>query len=167
MSKVKVIFNNFSAVQKAVVGRMDPAVEGAADELEKVLERALDDGYKNVESDTRALALSLYVKATGRDDYDQALSAARDAYLGNPSRYRSSPATDKARANFEAMVADMEQLDEREQNIHIAAVVTMLAYGNVWEFERGWMLAPALEWAMNRCGAVIAAEVLKAIQSVT
>jgi hypothetical protein len=162
MSRAKLLFNKLPAIQRELPQQMEVAVAESGDELLDVLQRALDDGYKGVESDTRALALSLYVKATGRDDYDAALAAARDAYANNPSRYHATPASEATMRGFDKIVADFEALRTTEAHVQTAAVATMLSYGNVREFESEWMSPPAFEWAKARFGAVAAAGLLKA-----
>lgn len=120
--------------------------------------RALDAGSEGLHSDTHALARSLYVQATGRDDYDIAVGEARSAFLANPSRFGRQGASKRTSANFEALKANHETLKKKPHHT-LALVATMLAYGEWWEHghnnhftrnendKRPWMLPAVLEWA--------------------
>jgi len=161
--RAKLIYNRLPQIQHDAAKALAKGNEAAADELREVLQRALDDGSGGIQSDTRALASSLYVKATGRNDYSEALAAAKTAFTTHSSRYHKGE-TEEARARaFERVKADHEPLHEPPEHVCVAAVATMLAYGNKWEFERDWMKNPTFEWAHSRLEAIHAAHLREAL----
>lgn len=151
--KARLTSNAFRPVAAGIRTAVQGRTEVAAGDLRDHLAAALDAASGGIHSDTRALAESLYVRSTGRNDYDSALEAARAAFAANPSRYLRSPRSPKSILDFERLVANQEALPEREAAVFVCTCVTMLAYGLYWEAggeARPWMEPGALEWAAQR-----------------
>jgi hypothetical protein len=164
VGRSRVVFNRLPAVAQTFVEATAEATPEAADEMLDAIQAALDAGEDGISSDTTALAKSLYVKATGRDDYEKALAAARAAFKENPSRWRTGLPDEKAVAHFNAIVAPRDELKDVPEHVFIAAVTTALSYGNVWEFEREWMLPAAMKWATARVGEFYAGRLAAALK---
>ena len=155
--KTKLRNNLFDSVKMRIVEAARESTVSATENLAGYIKDKLNAAALDLHSDTRALAESLYVRATsGRNDYADALARARQAFADNPSRYRSLPASPQTLANFDALIAAQEAMPERDPEVFVCTCVTMLAYGLHWETgleERPWMQPGALEWAETQAEA--------------
>ena len=155
--KARLTSNAFRPIAAGIRTAVQRRTEYAAGDLASYLAAALDAASGGIHSETGALAESLYVRSTGRNDYETALEAARAAFAENPSRLTGVPPSPKAIENFEKLIAAQEGLPERAANVFVCTCVTMLAYGLYWETgpeARPWMEPGALEWAAERGRAV-------------
>ena len=155
--KAKILSNSFRPVTQLIEHAAQTHTELAAASLAAHVRAALDEYGAELHSDTHALAESLYVRSTGRNDYEAALERARAAFISNPSRYRKSPASPATQAEFERIIAAQEALPDRGQAVFVTTVVTALAYGLHWETgsdERPWMEPAALRWASEEAARV-------------
>lgn len=165
MTRVVYTRNNFRAAREQIAAATDRAIEKAAEELRVELQKALDMGALPIQSDTRALAESLYVQSVRGSDYDARVMAAAVAYLSDESKW-VEPVRAKVtpyayeKVHFGERVSEEEPLPQTA-SVARAAVATMLAYGAFWEFghhnvftereeHRPWMGKRATEWAFEK-----------------
>lgn len=145
MSRVQLVYNRLPQAKTSIGKQVAAYTEKGAEQLRDFISEALDAGVFDIASDTRALAQSLYVAASGRSDYDEALAKAREAWRDNPSNYGSGARPEEA---FNAIVAGQTELPEMGAHVFVCAVSTMLAYGTHHEIhERSWAQPAALAWA--------------------
>lgn len=154
MSTAVIRFNRIPQVRTLIKKRLQERLTAAMNEMREELRTALESGYLPIQSDTGALAESLYVESPGHSDYSERLNAARDNYLSGESRWAdavrelltSEAYTDE---HFRARVAREESLPGSDNAE--ASVATMLAWGAWWELgheneftqrfeQRPWML---------------------------
>jgi hypothetical protein len=151
MTQALLVFENFDLTEALLVEEINNKTVDATDDLLKFVVAALNAGEFGLKSERHALAESLYVEATGRDDYQAARDAARKAFETN-----GEEPTEKQVESFEAMMATHSDLPEKGDHIFVAALSTMLAYGTWWETDggRAWMQPAAFEWAATRAKAI-------------
>lgn len=153
--RTQLVFNRFQQAKNSILEAVGAQNVEAAEVLARLIAGALDAG-EGITSDTHALAKSLYVEATGRDDYAGAVAAAKRAMQENPSRHREGPVTQKGKQSFAALIAARSGLpDDGDRTHFMAAVATALAYGAYWEHyqDRPWMM-PAVRDALPQLRAV-------------
>src|ERR1017187_8963999 len=153
--------SRFPQVRIQVHRQLEGMTTEAAKGLRDSLAAALNDGALPIQSDTKALAASLYVKSTGMNDYEERLAEAHLAYVGSPSKHAAgvqamlTPAA-YSDEHFAERVQPDEPRPEKPGTV-VAAVCTMLAYGLFWEMghsnlytkreeHRPWMLPLAAVW---------------------
>ena len=121
-------------IHRNMVARV-PTVAGAGRDA---LRDELESGGLPIQSDTAALAQSLAVQGEKGSDFDARRSAAKSAYLNNPSRYSEevrkhvtpSAYTD---AHFEERAATQAP-PLPQSRAETAGILTMLVWGMLWEF---------------------------------
>jgi hypothetical protein len=164
MTSVRIVYKKFAVAEKVISDKCDAILAQCARELRDELKKALDMGALPIQSDTHALADSLYVKTKHGSDYEAHLAAAAAAYMGNESQWRGAirqTVTPDAytAGHFAERVAPEEPLKVK-QNASRAAVATMLAYGTFWQYghhnqftnreeHRPWMDQMAYDWAFK------------------
>lgn len=163
MSRVKIVYNRLPQIRKDLPQLIENRLENAAQELRKQLIEQLHSGML-IQSDTQALAQSLFVQTPQNSDYAARLQAAAVAYLSNssvwlaPVRENVTPEAYE-KPHFYERVASEDALPQ-EKDVHRVAVASMLAYAAFWEYghdneftkryeHRPWMSPVAFEWAFS------------------
>lgn len=134
--------------------------ENGAATLRGVLHASLQGG-EGLNSDSDALAESLFVQTPKESDYFERREAARSAYLRGASHWRGV-----VREVLSSFAYTEEHFNERAMSEEelpsgaLAAVATMLAYGWWWQMghfnvlieqweRRSWFIQPVEQWAQS------------------
>lgn len=136
---VRIERNGLRAEGARLHGALVQRMEHVAPQLRDALRSAMEGGALPLQPDTHALAVSLAVQTNAGSDFAEARGAAKAAYVGNPSQWREPVqhhVTPDAYSDghFEERAATSAPPLHQEEHIARAAVLTMLAWGQLWEY---------------------------------
>lgn len=158
-----VLRSRIRQVKRQANRELQKRLERAANDFREHLAEQLNSGALPIQSDTRALAESLFVQTPAKSDYAARLGAASAAYLSGASKWEDAvratvDGTAYSPEHFTERVAPEEPLSQGSANA-AAAIGTMLAWGLWWELghhniftdkdepARAWMQTTAEAWA--------------------
>lgn len=159
------VSNQFPQVKRKVRDELQNRLVIAGSALVLQLQDGLNSGALPIESDTQALAQSLFVQTPKESDFNKALRRAEVAYLNNvgrwfqPVREQVTPEAYE-KLHFQQRIGQEEALPLLNNNPRVG-VGTMLAYGYWWymghynvfterdESPRDWIEVPSLNWAQS------------------
>jgi hypothetical protein len=161
-TRVKIVSNSTPKVRRALNSALQKRVPVVATRLRDDLQKAVFAGALPLQPDTGALGDSLAVQTAKGSDFDERRQKAKDAYLNNDSLWRESVrehVTKEAytEQHFEQRAATEEPTLTQDQYVARAAILSMLAWGYLWEYghynyftgkaeHRPWFGPFVLEW---------------------
>ncbi len=160
-----IVKSRIPQVKRQVAKELQKRLTKAASDCRKHVAQQLDSGSLPINSDTHALAKSLFVQSPTTSDYAARLGAAATAYVSGAAKWqdavrKSVDGTAYSAAHFGDRVAPEEPLPQGTATAAVA-IGTMLAYGLWWELghknaftgkdepARAWLEGTVMAWTLT------------------
>lgn len=137
--KVVVVRNTLRQEGRRIGRNLEKRVPQVARDMRNDLAEAMASGGLPLQPDTTALANSFAVQSAEGSDFAEQRQAAKSAYLNNASKYKEAVQAEVSRSayteeHFENRAAVDEPPLSQGQHVARAAILTMLAWGILWEY---------------------------------
>jgi hypothetical protein len=142
--------NNLPRIRRNLPAVLEARMEEAAKSLRGAVQKSAEEVDKP-STDTGAMREGMVIQTASGDDAEQAKALAKDAFVGNRSRFDPMGRLHTAQ-RFEALCGDVEALPSPGNRFEIITALTVLMiYGRWWEQGDAWDFAtkskrPASPW---------------------